>query len=173
MSNDRNAQTIERGLAQARQKIMAGLASRLTTIGRNIVEKELRAKKYTGFTGNAQTSYLTQVWVNGALVSEYCTGDYQSPPLRPKIQDGKTVYLSAPYEGAPRKVKGKVGIDHDFGFETLNAIDNYVPDVKKGLAVRFAVGVEYNDYIGDPIGEMHEGVLYDINERTLKIDVRN
>ena len=173
MSNDRNAQTIEQGLAKARQLIMQRLASRLYTIGREITEREIGVKEYTGFTGNAQTSYTSQVGHNGVKVSEYCTGDYQPDAIHPKVEEGENLRLSAPYEGDARRVKGKVPIDHAWAIDSLNAIDRDKPDLNKGIAVRFAIGVEYGEYIGNPLGGMRESALYDINERKLRIDVRN
>lgn len=173
MSNDRNAQTIEKGLNQARQLIMQRLASRLYTISRSITESEIGAKEYSGFTGNAQTSYTSQVWVNGEKVSEYCTGDYQPDAIHEKVGEGKYLKLEIPYEGDSRKVKGKVPIDHAWAIDSLNAIDREKPDVKKGIAVRFAIGVEYGEYIGNPLNGMMQSALYDINERKLRIDVRN
>lgn len=173
MSRDRNAQTIERGLNQARQLIKTRLANRLYTIGRKITENEVSHKEYLGFTGNAQTSYMSQVWVDGQLASEYNTGDYQPSPIREKVEHNKVVHLENPYEGEARSVMGKAEIQHPWATQTLDAIDRDKPDVENGLAIRFAVGVEYQDYIGNPIGAMLKSALFDINERTLKIDVRN
>lgn len=171
MSSD-NAHTITQGLAHARQLIRQRLSSRLSSIGRKIGERELGSKEYSGFTGNAQTSYQSQVWSDGKKIAEWNSGDSQPDPIRPKIEEGDTVTLSEPYEGAPRSVRGKVEIEHPWGAMTLDAIERDKPD-SDFLAIRLAVGVEYNDYIGDPIGQMMQSAMFDINERTLREDVRD
>lgn len=172
MSNA-NAQTIDKGLRQARQLIMQRLSSRLYSIGRRIAEEEIGSKEYLGFTGNAQTSYTSQVWVDGMKVSEYCTGDNQPDAIHEKVGEGEYLRLEEPYEGEARKVKGEVPIDHAWAIDSLNAIDREKPDVKKGIAVRFAVGVEYGEYIGNPLDGMMQSALYDINEYKLRIDVHD
>lgn len=172
MSNDRNAQTIEQGLKKAREAIMRELANQLDSFGGDIAHSVFKKKPYIGFTGNAQTSYTSQVWVDGKPFSDYSTGDFQRDPIHKKVEFGEALFLAEPYEGAPRTITGKVEIEHSFSNQTIDAIRVQSQKISKGVAMRMSVGVEYNDFIGDPIGEMYK-MIKSIDLTKLQIDVRN
>lgn len=172
MSNDRNAQTIEQGLTKARQAIMKELANQLDSFGEDIAHSVFKEKPYTGFTGNSQTSYTSQVWIDGVPFTEYCTGDFQRYPVHEKIEFGEALFLEEPYEGSPRTVSGKADIEHSYSSQTIDAIRMQKQKIDKGVAMRMSVGVEYNNFIGDPIGEMYK-MIDSIDFTKLKIDVRD
>lgn len=172
MSNDRNAQTIEQGLTKARQAIMKELANQLDSFGGDIAYSVFEKKPYMGFTGNSQTSYTSQVWIDGVPFAEYCTGDFQRYPIHEKIELGEELFLEDPYEGDPRTVRGKADIEHSYSSQTIDAIRMQRQKVSKGVAMRMSVGVEYNDFIGDPIGMMYK-IIKSIDFTKLRIDVRN
>lgn len=172
MSNDRNAQTIEKGLAKARQAIMKELANQLDSFGGDIAYSVFEEKSYMGFTGNAQTSYTSQVWVDGEPFSDYCTGDIQRDAIHEKVEFGEALFLEDPYEGDPRTITGEVEIEHPYSSQTINAIRAQRKKVGKGVAMRMSVGVEYNNFIGDPIGMMYKRIK-SIDFTKLRIDVRN
>lgn len=172
MSNDRNAQTIEQGLKKAREAIMRELANQLDSFGGDIAYSVFKEKPYTGFTGNAQTSYTSQVWIDGVPFAEYCTGDFQRYPIHEKIEFKETLFLEEPYEGIPRTIRGKADIEHSYSSQTIDVIRMQRQKISKGVAMRMSVGVEYNDFIGDPIGEMYKRIE-SIDLTKLQIDVRN
>lgn len=172
MSNDRNAQTIEKGLNQARQAIMKELANQLDSFGGDIAYSVFEHKPYMGFTGNSQTSYSSQVWIDGVPFAEYSTGDFQRDAIHEKVEFGEALFLEEPYEGDPRTVSGSVDIEHSYSRQTLDAIRMQRQKVGKGVAMRMSVGVEYNNFIGDPIGMMHKRIK-SIDFTKLRIDVRN
>lgn len=172
MSNDRNAQTIDKGLRQAREAIMKELANQLDSFGGDIAHSVFKEKPYTGFTGNSQTSYTSQVWIDGVPFAEYCTGDFQRYPVHEKIEFREALSLEEPYEGSPRTVRGEADIEHSYSSQTIDAIRMQKQKIDKGVAMRMSVGVEYNNFIGDPIGEMYK-MIDSIDFTKLKIDVRD
>ena len=89
MSNA-NAQTIDKGLRQAREAIMKELANQLDSFGGDIAHSVCEEKEYLGFTGNAQTSYTSQVWIDGKPFAEYSTGDYLPDIIHRKIELGES-----------------------------------------------------------------------------------
>lgn len=152
MSNG-NSKIAMQALERAKKDIMAHLARKSLEAGFRITEQALREKSYNGFTGNAQTSYTALVY-NAAEVQEYSTGDNQRTPIRGKIPNGETVFLPTPYEGSPRKVRGKVDILNNYSSQTIAQIKQK-PVKNKGVTMRLAVGVEYNNFIGSPIDKIY------------------
>ena len=64
------------------------------------------------------------------------SGDRLRKPIRLKIQKGKTIYLTRPYEGKARSVSGAVDVDNLYGQQTsLNFLQSYKGSPKKGYAV--------------------------------------
>ena len=132
---------------------MARLASKALFAGERLTEQSFLTKLYSGFTGNAQTSYTAMVY-NDGKVATHSTGDHQQKPIHEKIALGEVLYLDRPYEGSPRKVVGKVDVDNAYSSQTIAQIRKK-PTRDKCVTLRLAVGVEYDDYIGHPIDEMH------------------
>lgn len=168
MSND-NVRTISAGLERAKKEIFAQLAENALRVGRRLTNEAFGDKDYAGFTGNAQTSYTAQVFSGEALLAEYSTGDDERPPISPKIPEGETMYLEDPYEGNARSITGQVEIENEWAEGTITRIRKEPIKVRQGVTLRMAVGVEYNDYIGDPIGDMHMEAQK-LNNQSFKVD---
>lgn len=151
MSSDKD---IDNGLMIAKEQIMAHLADIVGFEGAVIANRVLGKRSYSGFTGNAQTSYSAITYRNSRVLRDFSTGDVQREPIREKIPKGKTIYLDEPYEGNPRSVTGRVGTDGKFSYDTLSDILRQ-PVKKDGVTVRFAIGVEYGPFIGNPLQDMH------------------
>ena len=97
---------------------------------------------------NSQTSYSCGFYIDGKLAFVISSGDRLRKPIRLKIQKGKTIYLTRPYEGKARSVSGAVDVDNLYGQQTsLNFLQSYKGSPKKGYAIVMTTGTEYSVYL--------------------------
>jgi len=139
--------------------------SRLTQIMSEYSSKEVMEaddqREFFGFTGNTQTSYTAIVYRDGAVTHTASTSQrYPQPPVHAKIELGKSLFLAEPYEGEPRRRGGKANIMHPFAEQTIAAIRK-APANEKGVTTRFALGVEYHNFLPgtDPLEIMRFGII--------------
>jgi len=142
-----NAKTLENGFAKGYRMIEDVLFNSLADAADKLLVRAATNRQFVGFTGNTQTSYACGVYVNGRLEHVSVQQNWGMPPKRMKVRRGQVVYLSNPYEGHPRAVKGAVDIETDYGLElSLRQIEQYKAP-KKGIALMMTTGTEYSVYI--------------------------
>lgn len=140
--------TVQNTLKLARTQIFESLVRKCFAIGIELIRYAIKTKRFSGFTGNTQTSFAIGVYFDGQLRA-YETGEsFQRAPLRRKIRFGKTVYLRRPYEGRSRVVRGSVETTNEFGAETsVRFLKMFKPRITKGVSMCMTVGTEYAEYI--------------------------
>lgn len=123
----------------ARKRVSATLDAK----AKSVVQNAVQGKPYSGFTGNSQTSYQFAKYNGNAMEYEFIP-DNRSP-LRAKIVLNEKVYLDNPFEGKPRKVKGKVKLlrDGETGRDTTKRILPIPQMPKSFMTYRFSIGTEY------------------------------
>ena len=113
-----------------------------------LIDDAERKRQVDGFTGNTQPSYSWGFYIDGKLAFVISSGDRLRKPIRLKIQKGKTIYLTRPYEGKARSVSGAVDVDNLYGQQTsLNFLQSYKGSPKKGYAIVMTTGTEYSVYL--------------------------
>lgn len=110
------------------------------------VRDAVAAKGFQSFTGQTVTSYACGVYVAGKLTDVVFAADNLKSPVHAKVRNGHIVFLAAPYEGAPRAVRGTVDVDGLSGYETsMNILKEYNVNGKSGLVL--TTGTEYSAYL--------------------------
>lgn len=151
-----NAKVLENGFAEGLRMIEDVLYNSLANSADALLVRVATTRQFMGFTGNTQTSYACGVYVNGRLVHVSVQRNWTEPPRRMKVRKGKVVFLSSPYEGWPRAVKGMVDIEENHGLTlSLKQLEEYKAP-RKGLALMMTTGTEYSVYIEQA---MHLDVL--------------
>lgn len=114
-----------------------------------LISYAIDKKKWSGFTGNAQTSFTIGIYNNGVL-QEYVNGEMVRgrKALRKKIQLGKRVYLKRPYEGRSRAVVGSVEASNEYGTDTALSFLKSFKAQRNGLSMVMTIGVEYYMFLG-------------------------
>lgn len=142
-----NAKTLENGFAEAYRMIEDVLYNSLMDAADKLLLRADTNRQFVGFTGNTQTSYMAGVYMYGRLQGIVYQRTSTQPTRRMKIPKGKTVYLSNPYEGNPRAVKGMVDIYENHGLQTsLKFLQGYKSS-PKGIGIVITTGTEYSEYI--------------------------
>lgn len=155
MSRDNRA-TIERGLAEAVRTIKSRLAERAMLVGHAIVNEAESERKYNSFTGNTASSYTAGVFVDGRKYAERDSG--APAPIHAKVGEGETLFLDEPIEGEPRSITGETELHTPYADQLTSIIMEEQPMLRNGVAIRFAVGVEYDRHLpgGSAIEELRE-----------------
>lgn len=147
MSRHDNEKVLENGFAKGLRMIEDVLFNSLADSADALLLRVATNRQFIGFTGNTQTSYACGVYVNGRLEHVSVQRNWNNPPVRMKVRKGKLVYLSNPYEGRPRAVRGQVDIEENHGLVlSLKQIEEYKAP-RKGLALMITTGTEYSVYI--------------------------
>lgn len=142
-----NAKTLENGFAKGLRIIEDVLFNSLANAADDLLRRVATNRQFIGFTGNTQTSYACGAYVNGRLEHVAVQQNWNEPTRRMKVRKGKVVFLSNPYEGHPRAVKGQVDIVENHGLVlSLKQLEEYKAP-KKGLAIMMTTGTEYSVYI--------------------------
>ena len=154
-----NRAALKKGFDTFRQKLELVAMSAILKKGISVIQTEYASKGWQGFTGNAQLSYGFFLYDGkGALWDKYLTLDHHRSPIMPKIDKGRTVRLEEPYEGEPRRVKGKARLETATAEAAMKAIAGK-PQRRHGKVLwrgRFTLGVEYEPYlVGDPYDKLH------------------
>lgn len=143
-----NRQLFDHGIMKAREIIGDYFYNALIKAGKKMLSEACRNREFTGFTGNTQTSYACGVYVNGSLREIILQDDYSDPPRRLKLKPGKGVYLSDPYEGAPRYSRGTVPTNNMTGAQTsVYFLQKYKKAPKRGWGLVVCTGTEYSEYL--------------------------
>lgn len=146
MSNNRAA--LDKGFKKAKQIIFGHLYNQCISLCDALVRDALTKREFQSFTGNTITSFACGVYVDGMLNYMVASGENMQAPVHAKIQNGQTVFLKNPYEGSPRRVKGKVDIVYNqTGMETSYRILQSIQPKSKGLSVIMTTGTEYSTYL--------------------------
>ena len=146
MTHD-NAKTLDNGFAKGLRIIEDVLFNSLANAADDLLRRVATNRQFIGFTGNTQTSYACGAYVNGRLEHVAVQQNWNEPTRRMKVRKGKVVFLSNPYEGHPRAVKGQVDIVENHGLVlSLKQLEEYKAP-KKGLAIMMTTGTEYSVYI--------------------------
>lgn len=142
-----NAKTLENGFTKGLRIIEDVLFNSLANASDDLLRRVATNRQFFGFTGNTQTSYACGAYVNGRLEHVAVQQNWNEPTRRMKVKKGKVVFLSNPYEGHPRAVKGQVDIVENHGLVlSLKQLEEYKAP-KKGLAIMMTTGTEYSVYI--------------------------
>ena len=142
-----NAKTLENGWAEGIRMIEDTIFNSLANAADALLIRVATNRQFIGFTGNTQTSYACGLFLNGVLEHVAVQRNWNSPPVRMKVRRGQVIYLSRPYEGVSRAVKGVVDIEEGYGLDlSLKQIQEYKAP-KKGLALMMTTGTEYSVYI--------------------------
>ena len=145
MAND-NMKALEQGMKKARELAEQMLLSKSTAPMAEVVDTAMNAKEWTGFTGNAQTSYGGCVQSNTKHI-EYRADELRAPVIRNKVGKGEEVYLEDPYEGEARAVTGSVDIKFANSSEALDAVLSLPMPPEALIDARFAFPLEYVSYL--------------------------
>ena len=146
MTHD-NAKTLENGFTKGLRIIEDVLFNSLANAADDLLRRVATNRQFIGFTGNTQTSYACGAYVNGRLEHVAVQQNWNEPTRRMKVKKGEVVFLSNPYEGHPRAVKGQVDIVENHGLVlSLKQLEEYKAP-KKGLAIMMTTGTEYSVYI--------------------------
>lgn len=147
-----NKTALDEGFKTAKNIIRWHIYDILLATSHSYLESMEREKGYTGFTGNTQTSYTCGLYIDGRLVDAIVAERATKPPVRLKVEKGKTVFLSKPYEGGPRSVTGVVDVDRLYGkYSALEFLRSYKGVPRKGLAIVATTGTEYSEYLENTI----------------------
>lgn len=143
-----NRVSLDKGFKKAKQIIFGHLYDQCISLCDALVNDALSKRSFQSFTGNTITSFACGIYVDGALKYMVASGENMKAPVHAKVQKGEIVFLANPYEGRPRKVKGKVDIVYDKpGMETSFAILKNMTPSARGLSVIMTTGTEYSTYL--------------------------
>lgn len=143
-----NRKAFKAGMKKSHRIIYTHVQDILSSACERLLSDAVQSKEFQGFTGNTQTSYACGIYMDGKLA--YCSfqESWNRPPVRLKVEKGKYVYLSHPYEGHARGVRGKTDVDSLYGSDTsLNFLKSYTNVPKKGFSIVMCTGTEYSEYI--------------------------
>lgn len=145
-----NKKTFNAGLMVAKQKILFVLIRRLAEYGEILLDNAAFQREYQSFTGNTLTSLAFGVYENGTLTDVvYISG--VEKPVHAKIQQGATLYLRNPYEGAARARRGYVEIVDRWGVDTsIKTLQGVSP--KGGNGIVITTGTEYSTFLEKTYG---------------------
>jgi hypothetical protein len=145
---EKNIKTLKKGFALFDKAIEDYVIDTLTNSGELLLAAVARNRTYTGFTGNTQTSYACGIYAHGVLKNVVYQQNWSAPPVRMKVQKNQFVFLSRPYEGNPRGVRGAVDVDNNFGLATsLEFLRQYKGSVKNGWGFVITTGTEYSEFL--------------------------
>lgn len=159
MGIDDNIRVLEAGMKKARELAGQMLAEKAKVTALEVCHETERDRSWTGFTGNAQTSYGTSVQSSKTFFA--WGADQDNPPIiRDKIEPGEDVFLPIPYEGDPREVGGTEEIEFPNSTLALDYILDLPMPVNSLVDARLAFPVEYQDWLPEtkipPIELMHQ-----------------
>ena len=142
-----NARVLKDGFAKGLRMIEHVLRDSLADAADKLLVRVSSNRQFVGFTGNTQTSYACGVYINGVLVHVSIQKNWNDAPRRMKVRRGRIVYLSNPYEGRPRAVRGMADIETDYGITlSLRQLSEYKAP-RRGVALMMTTGTEYSVYI--------------------------
>lgn len=142
-----NARTLRDGFAKGFRIIEETLLSSLTDAADALLVDVSKNRTFMGFTGQTQTSYACGLYLNGKLEHVSVQKNWNTPPVRMKVQNGQVVYLKNPYEGQARVVVGRVDIVEPEGLAlSLQQLQNYKAP-KVGVALMITTGTEYSELL--------------------------
>ena len=145
---DDNRKAFNEGMKRAKQMMYGYLLPKIENACEKLIHEALRNRGFQGFTGNTQTSYACGIYFNGKLVKMIIAGDTLNKPVRLKVKHNEVAYLSDPYEGEPRHVKGMVKVDSSYGAKTsADFLTSYKPFVGRGFSVVMTTGTEYSEFL--------------------------
>ena len=145
MNPKSNSKAFKAGLKIAKEKIHFLLLRHLAEYGVELLEDAQFRATFQSFTGNTITSLAFGIYENTNLIDViFISG--QKPPVHAKIKNGQTLFLSHPYEGEARAVRGKVDITDAWGDETsLRTLKALCPRGGNGIIV--TTGTEYSVFL--------------------------
>lgn len=147
MASHDNFKTLDKGFSKGLQIIEDTIFNSLADAAEKLLIRVATNRQFIGFTGNTQTSYACGIYVNGNLEHVVVQRNWNTPPLRAKVNKGRFVYLTHPYEGFSRGVTGKVDIEDPYGQSlALKQIQEYKAP-RRGIALMMTTGTEYSVYI--------------------------
>lgn len=146
MGIDDNIRVLEAGMKKARELVRQKLGAMCQPHVMGIVDEASNAREWTGFTGNAQTSY------GGCVIDQKTVWQYRSDyggvsVVHDKVNKGETVCLDNPVEGEPRRVSGDVNIRFSDSSSALDYVLNLPVPAYSLVDARFAFPLEYVNYL--------------------------
>lgn len=147
MSKGNNKQVLANGFAEFGKAINKYVIDSLTDAAEELLIAVAKNRTFVGFTGNTQTSYACGVYVNGTCQNIILQQNWMQSPVRMKIRYGELVFLSNPYEGEARAVRGAVDVANEFGQDTSVRflLEHKCP--KDGWGLVMTTGTEYSEFL--------------------------
>lgn len=145
--NGHNRRVLTNGFASFGKAISKYVEDSLTDAAAELLMAVSRNRTFVGFTGNTQTSYACGVYVNGTCRHIIFQRNWMQPPVRMKIRYGELVFLSNPYEGEARAVRGGVDLNAEFGQETSVRFLMAHKCPKDGWGLVVTTGTEYSEFL--------------------------
>lgn len=146
----RNKRALDLGFAEFRKAREEYILKSLEDAAEGLLAAVAQHREFQGFTGNTQTSYACGIYVGGTCKKIILQENWNEPPRRVKVPEGKSVYLDNPYEGEARFVRGKMGIPNDGGFgqnTSVRFLAEYKDCPKDGYGLVITTGTEYSEYL--------------------------
>lgn len=146
MANNKAA--LDKGFKKAKQIIFGHLYDQCIKLCGELVIDAVIKRNFQSFTGNTITSFACGIYVDKELNYVLASGEDMDAPVHAKVEKGELVYLSNPYEGKARSVRGKVDIQyHLSGMETSFKILQGMTPSQKGISIIMTTGTEYSKYL--------------------------
>lgn len=145
MNTKSNKKAWMKGLQIAKEKMHFVVLRRLAEYGEILLDDAKFKAEYRSFTGNTITSLAFGLYENTLLQDVVFISGLKAP-VHIKVQKGEFVYLTDPYEGEARGVRGKVDIYDDTGEETsIRTLQGLCP--KGGNGIIITTGTEYSTFL--------------------------
>lgn len=175
-----NEEILEKGLKKARAIFVQHLVRQLKPLCQELLVAAEKNRTFMGWSGNTQTSYMCLIYLNSKVIAEVSKEGvrinprsrtlerqekYKEPPRRihlvdpggdkggryvAKVELDRFAWLSNPYEGKPRSVKGKVPVNNMTGEATSKEfLMNYSFPGRKtpDISIVITTGTEYSEYL--------------------------
>ena len=146
MANNKAA--LDKGFKKAKQIMYGHLYDQCVKLCGELVIDAIIKRNFQSFTGNTVTSFACGIYVDKKLSYMLASGEDMEAPVHAKVEKGELVYLSNPYEGKARSVRGKVDIQyHLSGMETSFRILQGITPSQKGISIIMTTGTEYSQFL--------------------------
>lgn len=161
-----NLKAFKNGISLFKNKLNNVMPIYLAELAFRLIQNAIKSKTWTGFTGNAQTSFAVGVYVDGKVVNIVDGTDYENrEAIMKKIRYGQRVFLKHPFEGNSRAVIGKVEVTDEKATETSRRFIRNKRPTSKGYSIIVTIGAEYYAFIDNNLFAMRN--TYDITDSLL------
>lgn len=159
MAANDNIRVLEAGMKKARELAGQMLFGKAIAPAEEVVHAGESSVAWTGFTGNAETSFGAQVSTK-AKVWQYRADNENPPVVMQKVEKGDEVRLEEPYEGGPRAVVGEVDIRYSTSTVGIDAMFMLPFQVGSLVTARIVWPVEYMNYLREHYAAGKDNPMY-------------